>query len=46
MLTLVKAARRFSALVAATPTIGARFQALNPRTIVVNNYPSGGYSRW
>ena len=33
------ASRHFSALVAATPTIGARFQALNPQTVVANNYP-------
>jgi len=33
------AAPRFSALVAATPKIGARFRPLNPRTVVVNNYP-------
>ncbi|NTU83694.1 MAG: glycosyltransferase family 4 protein, partial [Chloroflexales bacterium] len=33
------AARRFSALVAATPVIGARFAPLNPHTVVINNYP-------
>jgi glycosyltransferase involved in cell wall biosynthesis len=33
------AAARFSALVAATPAIGERFERLNPRTVVVNNYP-------
>lgn len=33
------AARQFSALVAATPSIGTRFQAFNASTIVVNNYP-------
>jgi glycosyltransferase involved in cell wall biosynthesis len=33
------AARHFSALVAATPAIGARFQAIHPQTMVVNNYP-------
>lgn len=34
------AAKRFSAVVAATPTIGARFQPLNGRTCVINNYPT------
>jgi glycosyltransferase involved in cell wall biosynthesis len=29
----------FSALVAATPAIGDRFQKINPKTVVVNNYP-------
>jgi glycosyltransferase involved in cell wall biosynthesis len=33
------AARCMSSLVAATPTIGARFQSINPNTVVVNNYP-------
>jgi glycosyltransferase involved in cell wall biosynthesis len=33
------AAPRFSAVVAATPTIGARFQSLNTHTVVVNNFP-------
>ncbi len=33
------AARRFSALISATPAIGARFKAFNARTIVANNYP-------
>jgi hypothetical protein len=33
------AAKRFSAVVTATPAIGARFGRLNPRTCVVNNYP-------
>lgn len=33
------AGHRFSALVAATPAIGARFQTVNPRTVVINNYP-------
>jgi hypothetical protein len=32
-------ARRFSAIVAATPAIGDRFRPLNPRTAVINNYP-------
>lgn len=32
-------ARRFDAIVAATPHIGAKFDDINPRTIVVNNYP-------
>jgi glycosyltransferase involved in cell wall biosynthesis len=36
------ATRRLSGLVAATPAIGARFQAFNPRTVVVNNYPIFG----
>jgi len=36
------ATRRLSGVVAATPAIGARFQALNPRTVVVNNYPIFG----
>jgi glycosyltransferase involved in cell wall biosynthesis len=34
-----EACRRLSAIVAATPTIGDRFAAVNPRTIVVNNFP-------
>ena len=33
------ASRYFSALVAATPAIGARFKAVNPQTVVANNYP-------
>lgn len=33
------AARYLSAIVAATPTIAARFEALNPHTISVTNYP-------
>jgi glycosyltransferase involved in cell wall biosynthesis len=33
------AARRFDAIVGATPTIAERFALLNPRTIIVNNYP-------
>lgn len=33
------ASRRFSAIVSATPFIGQRFTKINPRTIVVNNYP-------
>jgi glycosyltransferase involved in cell wall biosynthesis len=32
-------ARRFDAIVAATPHIGTKFDDINPRTIVVNNYP-------
>lgn len=31
--------RHFTALVAATPQIGARMSAINPRTVVVNNFP-------
>ncbi len=33
------AARGMSAIVAATPTIGARFERLGPPTVVVNNFP-------
>jgi glycosyltransferase involved in cell wall biosynthesis len=33
------AARRFAAVVAATPTIGARFAEYGARTIVVSNFP-------
>ena len=33
------AGQRFSALVVATPTIGARFRTINARTVVVSNYP-------
>jgi glycosyltransferase involved in cell wall biosynthesis len=33
------AGSRFSALVAATPTIGKRFRAVNDNVAVVNNYP-------
>jgi glycosyltransferase involved in cell wall biosynthesis len=33
------AGRRFSALVAATPTIGNRFRNVNEKVVVVNNYP-------
>jgi glycosyltransferase involved in cell wall biosynthesis len=33
------AARGLSAIVAATPTIGARFERLGPPTVVVNNFP-------
>ena len=33
------AARRFSALVAATPAIGARFEKLNRNTVVIHNFP-------
>jgi glycosyltransferase involved in cell wall biosynthesis len=33
------ASRRFSAVVAATPFIGARFARINARTVVINNYP-------
>ncbi len=34
-----RAASGLSALVAATPAIGKRFQFINPRTVVINNYP-------
>ena len=34
-----RAARRFSGLVAATPTIAERFQSINPNTCVVHNFP-------
>lgn len=34
-----RAAQYFSALITATPTIGARFAPINPRTVVLNNYP-------
>ncbi len=33
------AARRFSALVVVTPSINKRFQPINPRTIIIYNYP-------
>ena len=33
------AARKLSGLIAATPAIGERFQALNPHTEVINNFP-------
>jgi glycosyltransferase involved in cell wall biosynthesis len=33
------AAKRFSAIIAATPAIGKRFQEINSKTVVVNNYP-------
>lgn len=33
------AGRHFSALITATPTIGDRFAPVNPRTVVINNYP-------
>jgi glycosyltransferase involved in cell wall biosynthesis len=33
------AARRFDAIVAATPVIGNRFLSCNPQTVVVNNFP-------
>lgn len=33
------AAKKFSALIVATPTIGKRFEMLNPNTRIVNNYP-------
>ena len=33
------AARQFSALVAATPAIGWRFQVLNPHTKIISNFP-------
>ena len=34
------ACRRFSALVAVTPSIAARFKLINPRTVVVYNFPN------
>ncbi len=33
------AARRMTAVVAATPHIGERLRAVNPQTVIVNNYP-------
>jgi glycosyltransferase involved in cell wall biosynthesis len=33
------ACRRFSGLIAATPTIAQRFQSINPNTVVVHNFP-------
>lgn len=33
------AARRFDAIVTATPKINERFQAYNPRSVNINNYP-------
>jgi len=33
------AARRMSAVIAATPFIGERFRGINPSTVTVNNYP-------
>jgi glycosyltransferase involved in cell wall biosynthesis len=36
------AVRRFSAVVAATPSIGRRFVNLNPNTVVVRNFPTLG----
>ncbi len=48
----VSAARRFSAVVAVTPLIAARFKAINSRTLVLYNYPcaedltAGGTSSW
>jgi glycosyltransferase involved in cell wall biosynthesis len=33
------ASRYFSAIVAATPVIGDRFQKINPNIVVINNYP-------
>jgi glycosyltransferase involved in cell wall biosynthesis len=38
MLEIV-AAKRFSALIAATPAIAKRFRAINPNTTTINNYP-------
>jgi glycosyltransferase involved in cell wall biosynthesis len=36
------AARRLSAVVAATAYIGKRFKQINPNTVTINNYPVGG----
>lgn len=36
------AARRLSAIVAATPYIGKRFEQINPNTVTINNYPVSG----
>lgn len=33
------ACRRFSGLIAATPTIAGRFRSINPNTVVVHNFP-------
>ncbi|MGC4377264.1 glycosyltransferase family 4 protein [Fictibacillus sp. Mic-4] len=33
------ASRRFDAVVAATPTIGERFQTYNPNTVIIHNFP-------
>jgi len=33
------ACRRFSGLIAATPTIAKRFHSINPNTVVVHNFP-------
>jgi glycosyltransferase involved in cell wall biosynthesis len=33
------ACRRFSGLIAATPTIATRFHSINPNTVVVHNFP-------
>ena len=33
------ACRRFAGVVAATPTIGDKFRAINDRTVVINNFP-------
>jgi glycosyltransferase involved in cell wall biosynthesis len=33
------ACRRFSGLIAATPTIANRFRSINPNTVVVHNFP-------
>jgi len=35
------AARRFSAIVAVTPTIASRFASANAKTVIVRNYPYG-----
>ncbi len=36
------ACRRFDGIVAATPTIGRKFKAINPQTVVINNFPLPG----
>ena len=44
------ACSRFDGIVAATPTIGSKYRAINPRTVVINNFPlldeSNGGMSW